>query len=216
MVTQAIQRTTGINVFGSHLLRVDPDYATLDLWVTRTEKLPNDAFEKAREGAAAVRAFLTGAKLPERDVRTSHVTLAEATEIRGGQQHRVGYRASIGFQVIVDDLERLEALLAGVVDAGVDRIQSVALRTKRLRDLRAEARKEAFAVARTKALLFAEAAGVRLGNVLHVEDLNSDTTRTHASSYFAPAIEEPAERSPVNPGAIAVTAAVMVCFAILV
>src|SRR5262245_28101106 len=174
MVAQTIHRPAGINVFGSSLVRVDPDFATLDFSVTRTEQRARDAFEKARVAAAAVRSFMVGAKVPDSDIRSSHVSLQQAYEYQAGQQRAIGFLARIGFQVVVEPLDRVEIVLAGAVDAGADRIDGVAFRTSRMREIRADARRQAFAQAKAKAELYASSAGVRLGHVLHIEDVNPE------------------------------------------
>ncbi|WP_433200715.1 SIMPL domain-containing protein [Dactylosporangium sp. CS-047395] len=81
------------------------------------------------------------------------------------------------------------------------------------RELRAAARQQAVAAARVKAEVYADAAGVRLGAVLHVEDVDADSPhaqrfRTHASAA--------AEALAANlaPGHVIVTAAAIVGYAI--
>src|SRR5437868_15015412 len=108
MVNQSIQHPNGINVFGSSLVRVDPDFATLDFAVTRLEQTARDAYEVARTAARNVKTYLLSAGVLDGDVRTAQVNLAQAYEHQGGQQRLVGYRAVVGFQVVVDDFERVE------------------------------------------------------------------------------------------------------------
>jgi uncharacterized protein YggE len=217
MNVQSIQRPTGINVFGSYLVRVDPDFATLDFAVTRTEPKARDAFEKARLAAHEVRAYLGTAGIAERDVRTSQITVTNATEFQGGQHRQVGFAARVGFQVVMDDFDRVELVLAGALEAGANAVDRVVWKTRRLREIRADARAKAFVHARAKAEIYAGAAGVRLGHVLHVEDLNPEATGRGHSNYVADAdlSEQDVDRKANNPGSIVVTANVMVCFAIL-
>ncbi|HEX8108765.1 MAG TPA: SIMPL domain-containing protein [Kofleriaceae bacterium] len=216
MSIQTIERPAGINVYGSQLVRVDPDFAILDFSVIATEATPALAFSKAREAAAAVRSFVGNSSIPDADVRTSQMSLEQAFEHQGGQRRAVGFTAKVGFQVVTEALGRVELLLAGVVDAGANQVDRVTFQTSRLREIRTEARRQAFARAKAKAELFALAAGVRLGHVLHVEDINPDQYGAHRH-YQADVdmTDEDPERTATNPGSIVVNAAVMVCFAIL-
>lgn len=202
MTSQSIHRPAGINVYGSYLVRVDPDFATLDFSVNATEATARSAFAKAREAAAAVRSFIGSADIPDADVRTSQMSLQQAFEYQAGQQRAIGFTASIGFQVILEALDRVELLLAGVVEAGANRVDRVAFRTSRMREVRADARREAFARARAKAEIFAAAAGVKLGHVLHVEDVNADEgeRRHHAYAPDQNLSDEESVRAPTNPG----------------
>lgn len=216
MSIQSIERPAGINVYGSQLVRVDPDFAVLDFAVIATEATPRLAFSKAREAAAAVRSFVGKASIPDADVRTSQMSLQQAFEHQGGLQRAIGFTAKVGFQVVTDALDRIELLLTGVVDAGANRVDRVAFQTSRLREIRADARRRAFARAKAKAELFALSAGVKLGHVLHVEDINPDQYGAHRHySADVDLTDEDAERTAANPGSIVVNAAVMVCFAIL-
>jgi uncharacterized protein YggE len=218
-MNQTIQRALGVSVFGSHLIRVDPDYATLELAVTRVATLPQPAFVDARRDAQAVRAALTAAKVPDRDVRTSQITLAQEFEHVGNARKFVGYRARIEVRVVLDDISRTEEVLVAAVENGVDVIQRVSFGTRQLRALRARAREAAYAAASAKAELYARAAGVQLGTVVHVEDVNPEEAGRRGYSSHAPDVDLASEGDDTgslaySPGAIVVSAAVMVCYAI--
>jgi len=89
----------------------------------------------------------------------------------------VGYRADVGFRVRLRDVSLVEAVLVEAVAAGAHEIRSVAYETSRLRELREDARRGAVAAARRKAEVYCEAAGCRVGSVLHIEDVDPDTGR---------------------------------------
>jgi uncharacterized protein YggE len=217
---QTIQRALGISVFGSHLVRIDPDYATLELAVTRLATRPEPAFVEARKGAQAVRAALSAASVQDRDVRTSQITLAQEFEHVSGARKFLGYRARIDVRIVLDDVSRTEDVLITAVDHGADLIQRVTFGTRQLRAVRARAREAAFGAATTKAELYARTAGVRLGTVTHIEDVNPDEGARRGYSSHAPDVdlvgeaEESGADKAYSPGAIVVSAAVMVCFAI--
>ena len=56
--TQAIQNPLGVTVFGSAVLRVEPDIASLRFTVSRLEQHPKDAFAATHEAAQKVRDYL--------------------------------------------------------------------------------------------------------------------------------------------------------------
>jgi len=214
-VNQSIQRPAGITAFGSALLRVDPDYASLRFAVTRLAAKPKDAFDEARRGAEAVRAALRAMQVDSRDVRVSELTLAEEYVGFNETRRMAGYRASASFHAFVRDFARVEPVLVSVVDAGADRIFSVHHKSSRVREHRAEARTRAVHAARAKAEGYAAAAGCKLGAPIHVEDVNPDdiSRRSHLPEVDLSA--EEVETEPSNPGAIAIAGAVLVCFAII-
>jgi uncharacterized protein YggE len=212
--SQAIRNPIGVTVFGSALLRVPPDVGSLIFAVERTSKHPRDAFAAAREGAAAVAKYLKSAN--GTDVRSSRVTLQQAYSYSGGERRFVGYLARIGFNVHLRELDRMEDVLTAVVDAGANQIDSVSFQTTRLRELRAEARTLAVRSAREKAQIYAQSAGVTLGAVVHIEDVNPEILTGRSEGHATVKMDaEETIAGPIDPGAIAIGGAVRVCFAIL-
>jgi len=53
-------------------------------------------------------------------MKTEHISLAEETEYANGKNRLMGYLAKIAFNVLLRDLSRVEDILAGIVDAGVN------------------------------------------------------------------------------------------------
>jgi uncharacterized protein len=210
--TQSIERPFGVNVFGSSIVRVEPDIASLTFAVTRLADHPKDAFRQAREGAQSVHAAL--AQLKVSDVGSSRITLSQTFRFTGGEERFIGYTAMVTFHALLRDLERMEAVLSGVVDAGANEVHSVQLQTSRLKEIRAEARQSALEAAREKAINYCKAAGMGLGPVIHIEDLNPDVLKMargeHRPNEIQPDDEEPLKA--FDPGSIVVAATVMVAF----
>ncbi|MGW6692098.1 SIMPL domain-containing protein, partial [Streptomyces sp. NPDC054961] len=72
------------------------------------------------------------------------------------------------------ELDILETVLVDVVEAGANQVDGVEFDVGTKKELRAQARTAAVAAAREKAALYAEAADVRLGPVIHIKDVDSD------------------------------------------
>ena len=184
--------------------------------MSRVAAKPKAAFDAARAGTDAVRAALAAMTVDARDVRVGDLTLAEEWVGVNADRKLAGYRATATFHAFVRDFARVEPVLVAVVDAGADRIISVHHKTSRMRELRAEARSRAVAAARAKAEGYAAAAGVRLGAVVHVEDVNPDELARRSSHL--PDVDlaaEDTEAEPSSPGAITIAGAAMVSFAIV-
>ena len=210
MNEQAIPTPFGVSVFGSAVVRAEPDFATLRFSVNCLEKVPKDAFGGARDRAQRVRAVLGAEHLDE--VTSSRVTLTQTIRFVAGEQRLEGYTATVGFSAILRDLERIEAVLTGVIDAGADKVTAVELGTTSLKELRQRARQEAVAAAREKAENYAQAAGVKLGRVLHIEDVDPERLRG-SEGHFA---RGGASDTPhaLEPGLLSIGGAVVVGFSI--
>ena len=212
-VNQSIQRPQGINVFGSHLIRTEPDYASLRFSVAATAERPADSLAEASAAVDRVHEVLREAEVAEADVQSSRVTLELAFEGYADERRAVGYQATRSFQVFARDLSGIEPLLIALVDAGAGLIHSVSYKTSELLRLRAQAREGAVRAARGKAEAYASAAGVKVGRAIHIEDVNPDemSRRSHAPDVSLGGHSDGA----AGAGSIVIAGAVMVCFSIL-
>jgi uncharacterized protein len=205
---QLIQTPFGINVFGSSLIRVEPDIVSLNFVVSSLQKHPKDAFQDVRKAAHNVREYLDKEKIGEID--TSRVSITQSFRYISGVQEFIGYTAKVGFHVLLRQLDKMEEVLSGIVDAGVNEINSVEFQTTRLKEIRAEARRQALIAAREKAENYCNAAGVFLGKVIHIEDVNPDDLR----SKDGHARGGPIETQAFQPGNITIHAAVIAAYKI--
>jgi uncharacterized protein YggE len=203
-----------IKVFGSAVLRVEPDIASLRFAVGREAKLPKDAFRETHQAVKSVRAYLS--QIRAGDMAASHLSLTRTLEYINNRQQPTGYSAKVSFNLLLSDLGRMEEVLVGVIDAGANEIGAVEFRTSRLKEHRADARRRAVAAACEKAENYCRAAGVKLGPVLSLEDLNPEMLRGsgegHSSSEVAS--DDAGPERALAPGSIVVGAAVSVVFAI--
>lgn len=205
----------GVKVFGSAVLRVAPDTASIVVAVSRIEQKPDGAFAKAREGAQGVNTFLhkTGIK----DFGSSRVSLSQEFRYTNNENRFVGYKAKIEVNVVLRDLDKVDTLLTGLIAAGANELASVTFQTTRLKDLRADARRRAVAAAREKAELYCQAAGVAVGRVLSIEDVNPEmlSGRSEGHTYReAAAVDDTGDPGAMDPEAIMVGAAVNVVYTI--
>lgn len=206
-IEQTIQQPFGISVFGSAIIRVEPDIASLRFAVSRLEPHPRTAFQQTHQGVRQTRDYLAQAGIEE--VQASRINLSESFQ----QNDFEGYRASVTFHVLLYDMDKVEEILTDVVDNGVNTINSVDFQISNLKEVRAEARERAVAAAREKAELYCQAAGVQLGQVVHIEDVNPDLLGRHAGHVSPEAqLEDGQPPRAFDPGSIVVGAAVMIAF----
>jgi uncharacterized protein YggE len=123
MDKSTVQKQGGIDVFGSAIMRVEPDFASIQLTVSREDKEAKKAFQQARKAAAQVQNFLAQAKL--REVGFSRLTLHQSYEYIAGIRHYKGYVSKMGIRILLHDLDRLEELLSGAVEAGANELNAV-------------------------------------------------------------------------------------------
>ncbi len=205
----------GVKVFGSAILRVEPDMASLQFAVSRQAKQPKEAFQETHKAVKTVRSFLTQASVSVQ-VAASRVTLAQTFEYANGRHQSTGYSANASFHVLLSDLAQIEELLVGVVAAGANQIDAVEYRTTRLKELRAEVRRRAVAAGREKAENYCRAAGITLGEVIGMEDINPNVLRGSGEGHVSQETtsDDSGPDQVFAPESIVVGAAVSLVFAI--
>ena len=212
MYSNAPVMSSGIKVYGSAVLHVVPDTAAINVIVARIEKEPKEAFAATRSGSRGVRQYLKSCEVSE--VGTSQIELEEVWKHEGGESQFMGYKAILNYNIVLREVERLEEIIVGLIDAGANNLGSVTFETTRLKELRQDARIRAVQSARAKAEVYANAAGVNVGEVVAIEDVNPDVLESGNSMHVRRVlnIEDAGDVDAVDPGAITVGAAVYILY----
>src|SRR5260221_3252239 len=215
---QSIEHPVGANVYGSAVLRTEPDRSVAEVGARWVASMAKSAFpDTGKAVEAAVRSVRRSNISPEA-VEVARVVLTSAYEGFGQAQKFIGYRARVTFRILIDRLDGVARVLTDAVEAGANEVTSVRYLTTHLAELRAQARREAVAAARRKAEVYCEAAGVALGHVLHIEDVNPDSMvyrGGHVEAAGSDIQDDEAASGALQSGSLVVSAAVMVTWSIL-
>jgi uncharacterized protein YggE len=211
MQTNRVDRPWGVSAYGTAVVRARPDVVRARFKVTRTEQTPSAAFAVASDAVTAVREALRQHGVPDSAVDRSRLGLASSWTY-GTTREFAGYVCEASFSVESTALDNVQPLLVDVVAAGANEIEGVEFDIAGKSDLRAEARAKAVAAARTKAELYADAAGVRLGPVVHIEE--ADPEQPAAALYRGHDMAAGGASADLAPGFVVVTAVVMLGFSI--
>ncbi|GIJ24186.1 SIMPL domain-containing protein [Micromonospora lutea] len=209
---QMVEHPWGITAFGAASVKAVPDLVRVRFKIIRVEQTPAAAFEAARAAVRAVRGALREHGIADAAVEASRLDLKTAVEYVDGSRKFVGYQCQAAFAVQSGVLDDVEALLIDIVAAGANEIEGVDFDVTGKRELRAEARRQAVAAARAKADLYAEAASVRVGAVLHIEDI--DPEQPNATRYRSHAEAAATSAQDLAPGHVVVSAAVVLGYAV--
>lgn len=212
IIMQLIERPWGVTSYGAASVKSMPDMVRARFRVVRVEQTPSGAFAAAAEAVRAVRQALREHGVPDRAVERSRLDLKSSWSGYGPDRVFLGYQCQASFAMESDRLDVVQQLLDDVVNAGANEIEAVDFDVTTKAEMRAEARRQAVAAARRKARLYAEAAGVRLGTVVHIDDVDPENVgheryRGHGSGGAASAQD-------LAPGHVVVSAAVILGFAI--
>ncbi|WP_199537004.1 SIMPL domain-containing protein [Spongiactinospora gelatinilytica] len=201
-----------MTAYGAASVKAAPDMARIRLAVERIKPSPKEAFEAGQAIVADLRSVLRRHNIPDAAVSASRLRLSSAWEGYGKDREFLGYKCEATFTIESRDLDGLQQLLIGVVQAGVNRVDEVDFDVHAKGELRAQARRAAVKAARAKAQLYAEAAGVQLGSVLHIQDVDpesvgNDPYRSHGGGGAT-------SEEDLAPGHVVVSAAVVLGFSL--
>ncbi len=204
---QTITNPHGVTVFGSAVLRVEPDFATLDFSVSGESDKASTALHDVYTAASGIADRLRSLGLGEAEYRASRPKINEY----GHESSFARFRSTIDFNVTLRDLDLIESALTQAVDGGALNVKLV-YRTSNLRAARTEAQQTAVLAAFRKADTIGEAGGIRLGRILHIEDIDPDRLEREGDNLAE--IDYFNTTGAYDPGAVVVRAAVRVSFSI--
>ena len=163
-----------ITVTGRGDVNVAPDMATLNLGVTSQARTAAAALAANATAAANVFETLRQAGIAARDMQTSDLSLQPAWSARDANNQSppqiVGYRVFNQVQVRVRDLSDLGNVLDQIVADGATNFNGLTFGLQNQTAAMDVARQDAVIQARRKAQLYADAAGVNLGDLLDLSE----------------------------------------------
>lgn len=161
-----------ISVTGTGTVSVVPDMATLSLGVTTTGKTAAEAMAANNEALTAVIGRLIAAKVADRDMQTSNLSLNPNWVMKadGSGQEVQGYVASNQLTVRIRDLASVGAVLDAAVQDGANTLNGLTFGLADDKDEQDGARKAAVADALARAKVIVAAAGAKLGPIVSISE----------------------------------------------
>ncbi|MBX7157369.1 MAG: SIMPL domain-containing protein [Verrucomicrobiae bacterium] len=164
-----------ITVQGRGEVSAAPDAAVLLLTVVSEDAEAAKTQKSNSERANAVYAMLTGLGIEKKAVQTTQYNLEPVySYIENRPPDLTGFRLSQTISVKVKDFDKMGPILAEAVKLGVNRTDGPFFEISDPELYREQARKEAFAQAKAKALSQAAAAGVKLGVLVSFQELGNN------------------------------------------
>ncbi|MDV9175813.1 SIMPL domain-containing protein [Streptomyces sp. W16] len=211
-MTQLISEPWGLSVFGAGSVRVEPQLVRVKLTVNVLELSADRAFQEADAAVVRLREVLRGHGIPDASVSGSRLGLSSSYSGYGEERKFLGYRCQASYVIETESLDDLRQLLVDAVDAGAHQIDSVDFDVRNKPELRDEARRKAVAAARRKAEVYTDAAGVPLGSVVHIQDVDAESYQFQQSRGHGSA--SGSSQGDLAPGLVEVSAGVLLGFSL--
>lgn len=163
-----------IAVVGEGVSTLAPDMAVLDLTVTREANTARAALDANSEAMRDVLKAMRDAGIAERDLQTSSFAIQPRYSHSQAREEKppklIGYTARNSLQVRVRDLDKLGAIIDTSVSTGVNEGGNVSFGNDDPSAALESARRQAVENALAKAGSIADAAGIKLGKVLSINE----------------------------------------------
>jgi uncharacterized protein YggE len=149
-----------------------PDMAVLNLGVDADGETAAEALQKNSAQMDATIKSLRDAGVDKKDIQTSGLNVSAKYDYSrdNAPPRLVGYQASNRVSVNLRNLDKAGAVIDKAVSVGANRLDSISFAFNDPKPITNAARKDAVADARSKAELYADAAGVKLGQVIQISD----------------------------------------------
>lgn len=210
MLTLADQTKRQMTLTGIGEVFVAPDMATIQLGVSSFDKQASAAMKTNTVAMNAVFGDLKNAGIESKDIQTSQLSLNPRWEHKNNQQPRIlGYEAANMVTVRIRDLAIVGTVLDVLTQNGANRINGINFGLQNPRPHQDEARKRAVHDAKSKAQLYADAAGVTLGQINSISEANS-SPRPHMMGRMAEAMS--ADAVPIAEGELGLRSNVTIVY----
>lgn len=156
-----------ISVSGEGKIKVVPDEAIISIAVETKGEESSKVKKENDSSIDRVLKFLKSTKIDQKNIKTERVSLYPQYDY---QKKKNYYYASQTISIYLKDLSQYEAIMSGLIDAGVNRVNGVAFQSSQMETLKSDARKKAVADAKKKAEDFAGALGQKVGRAIVVSD----------------------------------------------
>ena len=156
---------TEITVSGTGEVRISADTAIISLGVNARDKDVLKAQQKVNETIAAIRAALIEQGVKEENINTDFINIYPMYDYSNDQEMLTAYNVSSTLAIKVTDIESVGSLIDVSFSAGANTLNGISFSASDTEEAKTEAMKKAVEDARKKAVILAEAAGLKIKGI---------------------------------------------------
>lgn len=156
-----------INVSGEGKIKVTPDQASITISVESKGTKAEDVKKENDSKIDAVLKFIKKMNIAKEDFQTQRVALYPNYDY---EKKKHNYMANQTVVILLKDLSKYDALMDGLVETGINRIDNVEFKSSKMTSLQSDARKLAIKDAKAKAEDFVSVLGQKVGKAMTISD----------------------------------------------
>lgn len=161
---------TRIAVNGTGEVRVSADTAVISLGVNARDIDVRKAQQNVNETIAAIRAALIDAGVKEENINTDFINIYAIYEYTEDQEQISAYNANSTLAIKVTEMESVGSIIDVCFAAGANTLNGISFSASDTTEAESDAMKKAFADAKAKAEVLAEAAGLKIKGIEEISE----------------------------------------------
>ena len=170
MMAQNALPPNTIDVTGEGIVRVVPDEVTINIRVENTGENTKNLKEQNDATISEVLKFLKKMDIDDKDVKTEYMNLAKNYDYN---TKTYSFAANQSLSVKLRDLKKYEALMKGLLDTGINRIDGVEFSSSNSEALKSQARKKAVENAQMKAKEYVSVLNQTVGKAVSISEFQN-------------------------------------------
>lgn len=170
ITTFAQEQPVGIQVSGEGIVKVVPDQVLIQVNVNKEGKSAKEVKEATDNTVDTVLKYLKKQKIDKNNVQTEYVTLGKSYQY---QTKSFNFVSRQSISILLTDLSKYDEIMQGVLELGINGINSVNFISSEMDKYESEARLKAIKNAKQKAQQYATALEVKLGSPISMQEANS-------------------------------------------
>jgi uncharacterized protein YggE len=159
-----------IDVIGEGIVRVIPDEVTINIRVENTGENTKTLKEQNDATISEVLKFLKKMDIADKDVKTEYMNLSKNYDYNS---KTYTFAANQSLSVKLRDLKKYEAVMKGLIDTGINRIDGVQFSSSNKAALESQARKKAVENAKMKAEEYTSVLNQTVGKAVSISEFNN-------------------------------------------
>ena len=169
-VSPKLEDRPKITVTGEAVVNVKPDRIVLSFGIETSDQTIAAARQKNADAFKKAVAAIKDCGIPEKDVQTDHLSIEPRYKDNYRAGGFLGYFVSNTVAVISNSPEKVEELVTGLLQAGVNHIHGIDFQTTEFKKHREQAREMALKAAREKAEKMASVLGQFIGSPIQISE----------------------------------------------
>jgi len=161
--------TPTVSVSGEGIVKAVPDIVTINVQVEHKGQNPKTIKQNNNNVINDVLQYIKSLKISSKDVKTPYLRLNKNYDY---QTKTYNYVASQNVVIKLKDISKYEALMDGLLERGINRIDGVNFSSSNEEKLKSEARKKAILNAKTKAEEYAEVLHQTIGKAISISEFS--------------------------------------------